>query len=274
MLLQLRDDKPGLPGAGQWGFVGGHVEPAERPAEAFLREMDEELGWRPKHFEHYLTTTVDRGGWPVRSHVFAAHLDLPIEELVLGEGQAMQLFDPNALPEGMMPDEMPTLAADVIRTFAQSDAYRRVRKSWHWITATALLVDREGKFLLQHRDDKPEIANPGLWGSFGGRIDPYETPEDGFLRELQEELGWQPSKYELYSAVGYRPKEDQSRRNLVYIYGALVDVPLEQLVLGEGQGMALFAPAALPETTVPELRVLIEEFVGSEGYEKLRYSSR
>ena len=27
VLLQLRDDKPGLPGAGQWGFFGGHLEP-------------------------------------------------------------------------------------------------------------------------------------------------------------------------------------------------------------------------------------------------------
>src|SRR5207237_1802961 len=108
VLLQLRDDKPGLPGAGQWGFFGGHVEPGERPADAFLREMDEELGWRPKHFEHYLTTTVDRGGWNVVSHAFAAHLDGSVDELTLGEGQAMQLFDPNALPE-----DIPMLAAYV-----------------------------------------------------------------------------------------------------------------------------------------------------------------
>jgi 8-oxo-dGTP diphosphatase len=273
VLLQLRDNKPGLAGAGMWGFFGGHLEPSERPAEAFLRELDEELGWRPKHFEHYLTTTVDRGGWHVVSHVFAAHLDVPVDELTLGEGQAMQLFDPSALPDEMMPDEMPTLAADVIRTFAETDTYKRVRRSWDWITATALLVDRDGRFLLQHRDDKPEIANPGMWGSFGGRIEPYETPEDGFLRELQEELQWQPSNYELYSAVGYRPKEDASRRNLVYIYSALVDVPFEELVLGEGQAMAYFAPDALPETIVPELRLLIEQFVGSGAYEKLRSSS-
>src|SRR6476619_4974220 len=79
VLLQLRDDRPGLPGAGQWGFFGGHLEPGERAQDAFLREMDEELGWRPKHFEDYLTTTVDRGGWDVESHVFAAHLDVPFE---------------------------------------------------------------------------------------------------------------------------------------------------------------------------------------------------
>ena len=55
LLLQHRDDKPGLPGAGLWGFFGGHLEPGETPSRAFLREMREELGWRPRHFEHYLT---------------------------------------------------------------------------------------------------------------------------------------------------------------------------------------------------------------------------
>ncbi len=268
VLLQLRDDKPGLPGAGQWGFFGGHLETGERPQDAFLRELDEELGWRAKHFEHYLTTTVDRGGWHVISHVFGAHLDVTPEQLTLGEGQAMRLFAPDALPE-----DIPMPAAYVVTGFAESDAYRRVRRSWDWITATALLVDHDGRFLLQHRDDKPEIANPAMWGSFGGRIEPYETPEDGFLRELREELCWAPSKYELYRAIGYRPKDDPSKRNLVYVYAALVDVPVEELTLCEGQGMAFFAADALPERTVAELRTLILEFIESPMYADVRTSS-
>ena len=55
----------------------------------------------------------------------------------------------------------------------------------------------------------------------------------------------------------------------MYVYSALLDVPVEQLVLGEGQGMAVFAPDALPETIVPELRVLIEQFVRSRVYQTL-----
>lgn len=259
MLLQLRDNKPGLTGAGKWGFFGGHVEPDEAPSEAFLREMSEELGWRPRHFERYDTLLVDGDGWRVTSHAFAAHLDEPLDALTLGEGQAMQLFPPGALPA----DATPSVRA-MITEFAASESYRRVRKRWDAITATALIVDRDGRFLLQHRDDKPDIYNPGLWGSFGGGIDPYEAPADGLLRELQEELSWQPERVELLGAYPY-----DGGKLLIYVYITPIAVALESLVLGEGQGMAFFVPDALPENTVPELRTLIERFVRSDRYREI-----
>ena len=106
-----------------------------------------------------------------------------------------------------------------------------------------MLVDRRGRFLLQHRDDKPEIVNPGLWGSFGGEIEPYETPEAGFLRELEEELGWRPTVYEMYGAAPYTAQtglmSDRPNSQLIYVYAAAVDVPFRQLVLHEGQGMVV-----------------------------------
>jgi len=259
LLLQLRDNKPGLTGAGKWGFFGGHFEPDEAPAEAFLREIDEELGWRPPHFEPYSTVEVDRDGWHATSHAFAAHLDVPVDALTLGEGQAMQLFAPDALPA----DTLPTVRG-LITDFAVSDAYRRVRKRWDAISATALIVDRDGRFLLQHRDDKPDIYNPGLWGSFGGGIESYEPPDEGLMRELQEELSWQPDSVELYGASPF----DASRR-LIYVYSTPITLPIGSLVLGEGRGMAFFAPDALPSNTVPELRTLIERFARSDRYREI-----
>jgi 8-oxo-dGTP diphosphatase len=259
LLLQLRDDKPGLTGAGKWGFFGGHIEDGERPAEAFLREMDEELGWRPRHFERFDTLLVDGDGWHVTSHAFAAHLDVPVDALTLGEGQAMRLFDPDALPETTAASVLP-----IVGEFVASDVYRRVRKRWDAISATALIIDAQGRFLLQHRDDKPDIYNPGLWGSFGGGIDPYEAPEDGLRRELREELAWEAEHVELYGASPF----DASRR-LIYLFITPIAVPFESLVLNEGQGMAFFAPDALPETTVPELREVIERFARTERYRAL-----
>ncbi|MEX2246822.1 MAG: NUDIX domain-containing protein [Dehalococcoidia bacterium] len=261
LLLQHRDDRPGLPGSGKWGFFGGHVERGETLSGAFLRELNEELGWRPRRFEHFHTREVDHDDWHGTSHAFAAHLDVPLEALTLGEGQAMALFAPDALPSPSVPG-----VADVIGLFAKSDAYERTRRTYDVLTAVALLIDREGRFLLQHRDDKPGIENPGRWGSFGGAIEPYETPEEGFLREIEEELGWQPEAYGLYLASGYHPDE---RWVLVYVYDALVEVPEERLVLGEGQGMGFFAPGALPEETVPALRMLIAAYVRTARYEEL-----
>jgi 8-oxo-dGTP diphosphatase len=260
VLLQHRDDKPGLPGSGMWGLFGGHVE-HERPEEAFLREMEEELGWRPRHFEPYVIRDVEREGWRVRSHVFAAHLDVPIDALVRGEGQGMALFEPSALHR----DTLPSIR-DLIEEFVVSDAYRRVRKTWDSIVATALIVDAMGRLLLQHRDDKAWIANPGRWGSFGGAIEPYETPQDGFVRELREELAWQPQAFELFDAFPYY---GLGERSLMYVFAARLDVPLDALVLGEGQGMDVFLPDALPDATVDDLQILIARFVESRQYAAL-----
>jgi 8-oxo-dGTP pyrophosphatase MutT (NUDIX family) len=150
-----------------------------------------------------------------------------------------------------------------------------VKRDWDMISTTALIVDREGRFLLQLRDDKPDIVNPGLWGSFGGRLEPHETPDpetpdEGFLRELREELSWQPERFELYMSAPYRTLgEDDERRQLIYVYAAALDVPAAELVLGEGQAMAAFAADALPEPIVPALRGLIERFAATPAFARL-----
>jgi len=143
------------------------------------------------------------------------------------------------------------------------------------ISTTALLIDGTGRFLLQLRDQRPDIVNPGRWGSFGGRVEPHETderetPEEGFLREMEEELGWRPRAYALYDATPYRslPPEDV-RLQLIYVYAAAVDVPPDALVLGEGQAMEFFPPKGLPASTVPALRGLIERFAAETMYQEM-----
>jgi 8-oxo-dGTP pyrophosphatase MutT (NUDIX family) len=281
LLLQHRDDRPDVSGAGLWGFFGGHLDPDERPADAFLREMGEELGWRPTHFEHYLTTDAPPlpgdmdYGLGVLSHVFATHLDVPLDALTLGEGQALALFAPDDLPAALVPSLAP-----VIEDFARSPTYGRVRRAWDLISTTGLIVDAEGRFLLQHRDDKPEIVNPGLWGSFGGRVEPHETdqpetPHDGFLRELHEELCWRPATVELYDGFPYRSLDEHDpRTQLIYVYAAPLDVPLDRLELREGQGMDVFSPEALPERIVPALAGLIGRFTREPLYASMRLAAR
>ena len=273
LLMQHRDDKPGLNGAGLWGEFGGHVDPGETLTDAFLREIDEELGWRPSHLEHYRSVDIEykagQRGYTkdvaFRSHLFAAHLDVPLDQLTLGEGQAMGLHAADALPEAIIPGLPP-----IIRAFAASDAYKRVKHAWDMISTTGLLVDAHGRFLLQLRDEKPDILHPGLWGSFGGRVEPYETPDDGFLRELREELQWRPSQHELYMSAPLRTlSADDGRSQLIYIYAAPVDVDLSTMTLGEGQAFDVFAPDALPSNTVPPLRGLIERFAATDAYSAL-----
>ena len=51
-----------------------------------------------------------------------------------------------------------------------------------------ILVNKNGKLLLQLRDNKPEIASPGHWGLIGGKVNEGEDPLDGLNRELKEEI--------------------------------------------------------------------------------------
>jgi len=48
-LMQLRDDKPGLPLRDHWAFFGGEVDPGETPEHAVLREVEEELTYSPNN---------------------------------------------------------------------------------------------------------------------------------------------------------------------------------------------------------------------------------
>ncbi len=52
----------------------------------------------------------------------------------------------------------------------------------------AILVDPQGRYIVQRRDDKPTIFFPGHWGCFGGAVDAGEEPADAMQRELREEL--------------------------------------------------------------------------------------
>jgi 8-oxo-dGTP pyrophosphatase MutT (NUDIX family) len=54
--------------------------------------------------------------------------------------------------------------------------------------SAALLVLEDGRYVLQLRDDKPEIWYPAHWGCFGGAADPGEEPAATLRREIREEL--------------------------------------------------------------------------------------
>ena len=55
--------------------------------------------------------------------------------------------------------------------------------------AYALLVDDLGRFLLQQRDDRPDIVKPGKIGLFGGHRELGETYLECVGCEVHEEIG-------------------------------------------------------------------------------------
>lgn len=56
----------------------------------------------------------------------------------------------------------------------------------HHYAGTFLLTE-SGRIIGQKRDDKPDIDNPGKVSTFGGTVEPGETPVMGAWRELTKE---------------------------------------------------------------------------------------
>lgn len=112
--------------------------------------------------------------------------------------------------------------------------------------AAALIVTPDGRYLMQHRDDKPGIFFPGFWGCFGGAIEPGENPEQAIRRELSEELSMVPRTVEPFAALGL----DFSFAGHGVLPRHFFTVPfdggeLPAMRLAEGQGMALIPGADL-----------------------------
>ncbi|NEQ40464.1 MAG: NUDIX domain-containing protein [Okeania sp. SIO3I5] len=103
--------------------------------------------------------------------------------------------------------------------------------------AIAILY-REGKFLLQLRDDIPGIAHPGKWAFFGGHIESGETAEAAVKRELAEEISYTP---EMVWEFCVYPDTNVIR----HVFYAPLTVELKDLVLGEGWDMGLLTPAEI-----------------------------
>ncbi|MGD1809391.1 NUDIX hydrolase [Dapis sp. BLCC M126] len=103
--------------------------------------------------------------------------------------------------------------------------------------AIAILY-REGKFLLQLRDDIPGIAHPGKWAFFGGHIEPGETSEAAVKRELAEEISYAP---DIVSEFGVYYDTNVVR----HVFYAPLTVELKDLVLAEGWDMGLLSPAEI-----------------------------
>ena len=100
------------------------------------------------------------------------------------------------------------------------------------------MLQRDGRWLMQLRDENPTIVAPGCWGLFGGHLEPGETPEQALRRELLEEISWQPPDLEL---VMVHP----IHRRTAHVFRGELSVPLEQLQLLEGQDLDLVSPEDL-----------------------------
>ena len=106
----------------------------------------------------------------------------------------------------------------------------------HQLVEVAIaILYREGKFLMQLRDEIPTIIYPGHWALFGGHLEKGETPEEAMLRELYEEINYQATNVVKFACY-------QDTRVIRHVYHAPLTVSIDKLILGEGWDLALLTP--------------------------------
>jgi len=83
------------------------------------------------------------------------------------------------------------------------------------------IVEMDGKLLLEKRTG--DILESGKWGLPSGFLARDETAEEGTLRELKEETGWEGKIISLFRIVTRpdRPHEDRQNVSFVYVVGPL-----------------------------------------------------
>lgn len=112
--------------------------------------------------------------------------------------------------------------------------------------AAALLVTPDGRYLMQLRDDKPNILLPDHWALFGGTVDHGETAAAAMQRELVEELEFRARTVDAFSEMVIELPFVPPRFDRMSFFAVPITLADEAaMVQHEGAGRRLFAPEAL-----------------------------
>ena len=128
--------------------------------------------------------------------------------------------------------------------------------------AGALLVDANGKLVVQKRDDKPGITNPGMVSLFGGTSHEGESPAETLRRELQEELELDINP----DNILLQTVKHENGINVACSIYLIEGVDVDTLNLHEGAGFAVGTPEELlsrPVTAVTQQA--IEAFINAQS---------
>jgi 8-oxo-dGTP diphosphatase len=105
----------------------------------------------------------------------------------------------------------------------------------HREIAGAIIIDTEGRFLLQQRDNIAGIVHPGKVGLFGGHREGNETYLECVVRELSEELTFQiPAEHFEHLASWDGPDLEVDGGTLRADFFVARGVPVDALSITEG----------------------------------------
>lgn len=113
------------------------------------------------------------------------------------------------------------------------------------------------------RDNKPTIPYPDYWSLIGGCIDKDESIEDGLIREVKEEIGYELKVFKFFKTVF---DKSNNKPKQVYVYVGPVDKDLFDFKLTEGQKINFFSYEEIENLRiVPFLKDVLCEYYTSIG---------
>jgi 8-oxo-dGTP pyrophosphatase MutT (NUDIX family) len=135
--------------------------------------------------------------------------------------------------------------------------------------AVVLLVDSQGRILMQHRDSKARVS-ANQWAFPGGSLEPGEEPIAAAHRELLEETGLRVAELIPYGRFTRRSVNNRAAVVEIHAYCAATEAVQEDVVLGEGQAMVFLSPAeALDRDLGVTAALLLPRFLASAEYAAL-----
>ncbi len=141
------------------------------------------------------------------------------------------------------------------------DEWVRTMLTRHYV-ACVLITDTHGNLVLQQRDDKPDIKDPGKIAVFGGSIEPTDASfKEAAAREMREEtnISFAPEQLQFFKTF----KKVETDESLSYVvYYALKGIDISNLVVHEGKGYITVNPQTLSEHPLTiYTRSVITEFL-------------
>ncbi len=124
-----------------------------------------------------------------------------------------------------------------VQNFLASDADLQMGNA-----VAAILVLDDGRYLMQLRDDLPNIWYPGFWGLFGGGVNDGEDRMQALKRELREELNLEIGEARLFTSLQF----DLRPIGLAHYYRDYYEVGInaascKRLTLREGSDVQAFS---------------------------------
>jgi len=143
---------------------------------------------------------------------------------------------------------------------------------WGKEAAGCLFMAKDTKrLLIAHRsDDIRIVAEPGSWGTWGGALDPGETPQTAIIREVQEESGYN-KPLQLIPLYVFQAKRDGQVVFQYHNFLAVVPSEFIPTLDRETQGYAWVKFGDWPQPLHPGLQTLLAD---AASVQKIRHAMR